>query len=380
MAARLILDTCQGMVSSGYVLDHRPRQVSRLLLDKTASQAEQLAGLLLRLCADAQKIAVRAACMAARGGLEESPEELALPLRRAMVRDHAWYLLLNLPQVCGLPQATQQLKALLHWQEGPDLARALEALLQQHLLGMPAAQWLELSPPDFWNWYREAPGAGATLLACMSAQPQAEGLELTALTEDPTPSETPPDLGIGDELGENTVAALLPSLARLDAPMLLAWVREFAGPLAQGQALRWQNLPVQTGALVRQWDHAHVRLWCQSRGAGAGARVLARLVELAQLGQQRLAPDMPLVRAWTLAPGHGLAAVETARGLLLHEVQLAAGLIRAYKIISPTDWNLSAGGALSRALRGTPVERRVLMQIIQSFDPCLELELEFVHA
>ncbi len=173
---------------------------------------------------------------------------------------------------------------------------------------------------------------------------------------------------------------LLPDLAHLDSAQLLAWVRAIPGALSPRQSLRWQGRPVQTGALVRQWTHPLVRCWRESRGAGCGARVLARLVELAQLGTLLTTPFMPVVRAWNPGPGHGLAVVETARGILLHEVHWAQGLIQEYKIISPTDWNLNAGGALSGALCAAPAGREDVQRIVQSFDPCLELALEFVHA
>ncbi len=366
---RLILDVAQGMVSGARVLDHRAWQVSSLLCHKTAAEAEKLAGMLLRLCAQAQTIALRVACAAARGAdalaLESTAvahesnappaDALALTLRCAMVRDHAWYLLLSLPQTCGLPTATSSLKALLEQDVPQALQLRLHALLQDTLLAMPPAQWLELSAAQFWRWYGAQQALGAILLDAMPQEPSAH-------------------------TGQAEGCALLPGLAQLDEAQLLAWIRAIRRPLSPTQSLRWQGRPVQTGALARHWAHPLVGHWRESRGAGCGARVLARLVELAQLGQLLTTPFLPMVRAWNLESGQGLAAVETARGLLLHEAHWARGVIQRYKIISPTDWNLTAGGALSQALCGVPAERGSVERIAQSFDPCLEMNLEFVHA
>lgn len=359
VAARLILDVVQGTVCSARILDHRSWQVSTLLAHKTVAEAEQLAGLLLRLCAEAQKIALRVACAAAQGlPCEPASEQLALPLRCAMVRDHAWYLLLTLPQACGLPVATPSLKTLQEQSAPQALQHTLQVLLQDDLLGMPAHQWLELPAAAFQDWYAAQQTRGAHLLRAMTVDPVAPGA-CSALLEESAP---------------------LPDLAHLDEGQLLAWVRAGAQGPSPTHCLRWQGRVVQTGALVRHWEHPLVCHWRASRGGECGARVLARLVELAQLGTHLMTPGRSMVRAWNLDPGHGLAAVETARGLLLHEVDCAQGWIRQYKIISPTDWNLTAGGALSEALRAAPARRECVLRILQSFDPCLELALEFVHA
>ena len=58
------------------------------------------------------------------------------------------------------------------------------------------------------------------------------------------------------------------------------------------------------------------------------------------------------VRAWTLADGTGLAAVQTARGLLMHQAPLARdGRIADYRMVAPTEWNFHPQGALFRARR-----------------------------
>ncbi len=52
------------------------------------------------------------------------------------------------------------------------------------------------------------------------------------------------------------------------------------------------------------------------------------------------------------ATGSGIGLAETARGLLLHRVQVERGLVTDYRIVAPTEWNFHPGGPLAQGLNG----------------------------
>jgi Ni,Fe-hydrogenase I large subunit len=112
------------------------------------------------------------------------------------------------------------------------------------------------------------------------------------------------------------------------------------------------------------------------------ARFVARLRELALLlaGQHEAT-----VGALTLPAGDGVAWVENARGLLVHQVRLAAGRMQSYRIVAPTEWNFHPQGALATALAGTPTADRAAAQrkatrLVHSLDPCVACQVEFDDA
>ena len=157
------------------------------------------------------------------------------------------------------------------------------------------------------------------------------------------------------------------------------------------KAPRWAGRVVETGALARQQVAGTplVRAMVADAGANVASRVLARLLEVAQL--------LPQMEAWAsqLAPGEpycavgemprdasGVGLVEAARGALGHWLVVRRGRIHGYQIVAPTTWNFSprdaqgVPGALEQALVGTAVaagdESPLAVQhIVRSFDPCM---------
>jgi hydrogenase large subunit len=114
------------------------------------------------------------------------------------------------------------------------------------------------------------------------------------------------------------------------------------------------------------------------------SRILARSCETLQLLYHSLElvkkidldepsfiePKVPI----TQMNGRGVGAVEAARGSLIHKVSLEEGLIKAYEITTPTQWNLSQGtkqepGIAQQAMRGL---RDVKMAefVFKTFDVC----------
>jgi Ni,Fe-hydrogenase I large subunit len=113
--------------------------------------------------------------------------------------------------------------------------------------------------------------------------------------------------------------------------------------------------------------------------------MVARLVELALLIEGRVAAADMGVEGLTLGEGDGLAAVQTARGLLLHRVRLADGRVADYQIVAPTEWNFHPEGALVRGLVGIEARDdaglvRSAQLVVQALDPCVACRVEVGHA
>ncbi|MEF8701419.1 MAG: nickel-dependent hydrogenase large subunit [Candidatus Accumulibacter sp. UW20] len=137
----------------------------------------------------------------------------------------------------------------------------------------------------------------------------------------------------------------------------------------------WRGKAAETGALAR----------CPNNRAAVGgafaARWLARLAELEtwaadtqQIGTGGTASAVPV------APGIGRAVVETARGLLMHEVVLEDDRVADYRIVAPTEWNFHPQGPLSGWLIGRPCADQAELlgfaaQAVAALDPCVRWEL-----
>jgi hypothetical protein len=82
--------------------------------------------------------------------------------------------------------------------------------------------------------------------------------------------------------------------------------------------------------------------------------------------------------------GVGRALVETARGLLMHEITLDGGRIADYVIVAPTEWNFHPRGSLFDWLHQRPIEdeaalRRLVGHAVAALDPCVGWELEVIE-
>ncbi len=74
------------------------------------------------------------------------------------------------------------------------------------------------------------------------------------------------------------------------------------------------------------------------------------------------------------------AVVETARGLLMHEVALDGDRVDDYVIVAPTEWNFHAQGVLGAGLAElaapTPTALRATVErCVLALDPCVACEI-----
>jgi hypothetical protein len=124
----------------------------------------------------------------------------------------------------------------------------------------------------------------------------------------------------------------------------------------------WQGLPRETGPFARQAGHDLVK----NCGTGLMARLMARLVELAQIPAQMRAAT-PINRR------DGFGVIETARGRLVHMARIRDGRIAEYRILAPTEWNFHPKGVAAQALKGLDVAQA--KAVIEAIDPCVDYEL-----
>jgi len=386
----------------------RPVLACRVLEGKPAAQAVARVPLLFSICGRAQAVAAAAALERA-AGRQASAATARLrerTLAAECAQEHLWRFLIDLPALLGEPPLSDYFVPVrrrcedLRARGAAGDARAwltladdLADFLEKQLLGMTPACFLELSDEeDIAAWLRAGRGLAASLLARL---------------RDATPAR---DAACGVAL------FTLPSAVALSndfAPAMAASDDFAAVPLLNG-------MPAESGALARQAEMPAIAAMLARRGRSAGLRVFARLVELARLPERMREADRPWLRAARDCAGAGLAAVETARGVLIHYVDLSpdpfpkergddcsqalparsgrvsdlspdplSGVddrgIRRYRIVAPTEWNFHPRGAFARGLMDIPAPDetaagQAARLLAHALDPCVAYDLAVKRA
>ena len=339
----------------------RPLAACRILEGKPAAEAVRLVPLLFSVCGRAQGAAAAAACEAARG--VASSDDVRVARERAIagecLQEYTWRLLIDLPALLGEAARPGELADLrrriatardeLRWH---DVAGAAEELLERAVYEMSPRVWLGLRPAAFEKWVARGDAPMQRMLARLRT------LRLGG------------DFGLLPWLGAADLGALS---ARLEAEP------DFA------QRPDWQGEPAETGALARQLGHPVLAREVGQYGATVAARLLARLLELAQLPEQLRKPQVSGIRSASPRPSSGIAAVETARGTLLHQATLAGDRVAHYRIVAPTEWNFHPQGAFVRGLLGCPAKseteaRGAAGLLAHALDPCVAYEVSVARA
>lgn len=365
------------------IASSRPVEACRVFHGKPAGQAVAMLPLLYTVCRTAQSVAAVEACqracgMTASASTRRVRQRLVLA---EIAQEYLWRFSLDWPQVAGEQADAKAYAALRNrlggllqpvladagWgtmADGESDARdevwdayctALMNYVEREIFGMPAQTWSDIDCVEALQaWGRRAPTAMARVID-MLLREDAQGNDVNAV-------------------------ALMPPAAELaQVSGMLASEEDFA------RHPHWHGQPLETGALARMQGQPLVReLFDQGRRMLA--RVVARLLELAALPLRirDAAGDDEAVAAHV--PGLGEAWVETARGLLLHRVEVAGGEVSRYQILAPTEWNFHPRGALVQALSGMcadtePALRGKVAQAMLALDPCVGYELRVVaHA
>lgn len=353
----------------------RPLAAARVLLGRGAADAAALVPRLYAICGQAQGAASVAALRAAGADESSLPPFSNWAVALEALQETLWRLLIDAPRSLSLPPraavvgparaAVAKAIAALEGRPGQpqpalaDAAAVLRDIAQHHVYGCDPAGWLATADAAAFDAWRDtASTLPARALARLAATVPGLGRSDTALMP-----------GLDDSAWWS---AVVPALQR--------------DPVFVQQPV-WDGTPVETGALARWREQPLVAALIERDGHSAATRFAARLVEMAALLR-----DLPAaggeavgwVRAWPLAPGVGLAAVQTARGLLLHLVRLAEGRITDYRIVAPTEWNFHPQGALFRGIVGTaaPDEATLVARTglaVHALDPCVGFRVEVVR-
>ncbi|HEY3326553.1 MAG TPA: nickel-dependent hydrogenase large subunit [Novimethylophilus sp.] len=337
------------------IASSRP-QAFQLLRARAPEHAVQMAPLLFSLCGKAQGAAAAAAVAAAQGRALPDAAGLERSIACEALQEHLWRLLLDWPILFGLPRMQTEF---VRWHgmlreiaAGRGEMRALRSELEHGWLGMSGDGWRTLdSCRALQSWWHESDSPAAHLLAAI------------------------------DEAGDGVQAVctpLLPAWGANDALLACAgsWTPDFAARPA------WAGRPAETGALAWHAAKPPLRDMLHRRPSRILARVLARAYDVLELADATAAPRLDRASA---EKGAGLAVVRTARGLLMHHVRIAAGLVEDYCVVAPTEWNFHPRGALAEGLNGmTENDEARLVKLAGihalSLDPCVEYGMEVCHA
>jgi hypothetical protein len=286
------------------------------------------------------------------------------------LREHAWRLLLDWPDLMGREPAVGVLQAIVQaltqlpkdlcpegvcWQLGgehgasvadgsPPSLNGLDRLLEWEFMG---GQALPRRVSDVWPSRGVMGWLWETILA--------RGLEgLGASGVKPLPVLPLPELDTVLAQDDNDEVVAQPT---------------------------WRGGVHETGPLARMQSRAPVAALIDRHGCGLLARLAARLLELLELpslmrARWRDEPSPWRVEAFSPAPGIGLAVVETARGRLAHRVELSGDRVQRYQVLAPTEWNFHPEGPLVCGLINLSAENRAALRrhatmAVMALDPCV---------
>jgi hypothetical protein len=343
-----------GVVHSVAIDSTRPQLANRLLAGRPADEAVAMVPQLFSICGRAQQVAAELALAAARGAPAEADAQQRRRVEAEIAPEYLWRALIDWARAAGgQPDATRLAAA--REAAAHDDRDLLREIVERDVLGGDARQWCEHERvADFETWI----GRGATAAARFLGQVQRDG-----------PRHGASSVPLLPRFADGPVARIV---AALDADADFERLPAFDGR------------PAETGAVARLARQPLVAALADAFGRSTLVRFAARLSELARIACGD-APPAPLAGSMTIGGGRGLGWVETARGLLLHAIDLDGEGISRYRIVAPTEWNFHPQGALAAATVGArqtgaaDLARRTEW-LAQSLDPCVAYRLEFADA
>ena len=330
----------------------RPQLANRLLSGRPAAEALAMVPQLFSICGRSQRIAAELALAAAHGTPAAADAGQTGRVEAEMAQEYLWRALIDWARAAG-GAADATLLAAARSALANDDRELLRVVVERDVLGADARQWCE-QPADFEIWIARGATGAARFLGLVQRDGPCRGA-----------SDVPPLPRFDDGAAERIIDALD---ADADFERL---------PTFDGQ-------PAETGAIARLAGQPLVAALSEVFGRSTLVRFAARLSELARIACGN-PPAVPLAGSVPLGAGRGLGWVETARGLLMHQIDLDGEKVRRYRIVAPTEWNFHPRGALAAATLGvheasTADLTRRTEWLLQSLDPCVAYRLEVAHA
>jgi hypothetical protein len=325
-----------------------------------AARLPDLMASLFNLCGQSHRLCSRMAVAAAQGVPETHGVAISLQLETAS--EHVRRICLDWPRAAGTSEqaaalATQATLSLKHSPllKAPDATPSFWAAMRKWLeascLHMSADDWLVAwcAAPEAWlqTWSRQYKGWLPSLLV----QARRSSGAHMCLRQD---------------------LALRPH-AQVDD--LCAWAKTWPDHAQFVLQPQWQGRFSHTGTWSRlNQDASHALTpWLLM-----GYRV-AELIRLclpdarARSGQHWLS-----LGAANLGKGQGVAWVEMARGLLMHQVSLdSEQCVAQLQVVAPTEWNFHSQGVVASVLAqmSPDTDAAALGWLIAAFDPCVPFEV-----
>ncbi|MDR2215601.1 MAG: hypothetical protein LBE59_07155 [Nevskiaceae bacterium] len=336
--------------------------VSCITAGQSAAALPSMLASLFNLCGHAHRLCSRLAIDAAAPGLLDGRTDIfAEDLRRETAAEHIRRIAMDWPALLSGGD-TQNIKTSLSLHACPLLKTpaqtpvewsAVHDWLQLHWLGIAPATWLQQWKQHGSYWLEDWSRGGATWLSALLRESQSADVLL--------PIHAVPALSIADDW--NALREL--------GQMLEQHGDDFIA------APQWRGRCAHTGV----WSRLHDASPRPPRSTWTllGSRI-AELICLC------LPTDGPHGGNWlrwgALSTGHtkGLAWVEMARGLLIHQVSLHIqasdrAQVKSCQVLAPTEWNFHPEGIAARTLASLPAHMPNTAARIQllmaALDPCL---------
>ncbi len=346
----LELDVAGGAVRGFQLGPRSSANVAHTLFrGRPADEVLQLVPLLFSLCRHAQAHAATEALRAA-AGLDSGPGAAARRLAVAVEAfdQHMQAALLDWPEAAGLARRTEPYIAVRRWAARvPGLSPEAAAEAVAKLRALFAQE--VMTPEAF------AEGEGP--LGPVARYLVAAGLDRVG--DAPVRLEPAPPL-----------ETIIAGLERDDRFCLLP---------------RLDGGPAEIGPLAAAASHPAV----ERAGCGVLGRLVARMLDAeARLDAAEREVERLCAQAWPSAghaakpeagppsfasvSGTGLGHARTARGQLVHRVQLEQGRVLRWDVVAPTEWNLHPRGALA-SLLGRPEDKAeaAASWLLRALDPCV---------
>lgn len=310
---------------------------AQVLVGRTPQEVAKLAPRIFNLCGAAHGLAAARAL-----GLPQGADDTALA--RETARDHALAILVDWPDAMGESPERAALAGL--------VAPGADAATGRRLLLGTDCDLATCTPGELDTLLDDAPSATLRRLACIRRE--VDPVEGRASL----PELTAEDVGC-------RLAADVAGAAPVDAM-----------PVTARGARAGKAVARETGALGRVAALPLMRALLAIEGPSLFVRLLARLLDLlAALGG-----GMP-AGGRGAQPGIGLAPA--ARGLLGHGARVEAGRVAAYRVLSPSAWNLAPGGLLERAFAALSIGPQTGMLarlLVCAINPCVPVALHMAGA